>query len=284
MFALAFDERLVWDRSLQILFLGALLALALGSIDDIRPRHWGFQLSGQLLLGLLLVSAGMTIRSIHLGGGAVIDFSLLPFPALPLLVTLFWVVLVMNAVNWVDGADGLMAGVTATALLVLALLSLRPEVNQPALALLALMLFGSLLGFLAFNWHPAVMVAGTGGSAFLGFMIAALSVYAGAKVATALLVLAIPILDALSVIVTRIQRGRSPFLPDRSHFHHALLSLGWSPRQIALTYVALTGAMGLLSLSTRSLEKVWVLVGTGVVFFVVVAWMQWILNRRVRPS
>lgn len=272
--ALFFDNRLVGDTSLQVLVVGSLIALAIGIYDDWRPLHWLYQLLGQLLLGGLLLSSGMKITHLDLGAGVVVYFDAI-MPFLSGIITLWWVVLVMNATNWVDGADGLVGGVVGVALLVLAWLSWQPTVYQPALTLLTLMLVGALLGFLCFNWYPARLIAGSGGVNFLGFLLAAFSVYAGAKVATALLVLTIPILDLFSVILARLRKGRSPFLPDQSHLHHILLSRGFSPRGIAGIYILFTGMMGVLSLATKSMGKFYVFLIVGGIFFSVLSWIHW---------
>lgn len=278
--ALLLDERLVWDKYLLILSLGAVIALGFGLWDDFRPLHWSYQLLGQLLLGTLLFVAGMTLQSIHLGGGLIIDFSHPSLRGVVFLITVGWMILVMNALNWVDGVDGLLGSVMSIALITLFILSLRPEVNQPAMALLTIMLFGALLAFLAFNWFPARIMAGSGGAFFLGFMLAAFSLYAGAKVATALMVLVLPILDALSVILHRFRQGKSLFLPDKQHLHHLLLSLGWSPRKIVCVYSGVTLVLASLALSVRALEKVWVLIVGVVLFFVAVICIQAILLRK----
>ncbi len=276
-----FDERLVLDFPLQILILGGVLSLLLGLLDDRRPLHWTVQLAGQIFLGFLLFFSGMNIGSIHLGGGELLDFSSLPIPGVSLLVTVFWVGLVMNAINWADGVDGLMGGVMAIALTTIFILSLRPEVNQPAMALLTAMLLGAVLAFLVLNWFPAKIIAGSNGAAFLGFMLAALSVYAGTKVATALLVLVVPILDLCVVIVVRIIQGRSPFLPDHEHLHHLLLGLGWSARQVASLYIGITAFMAWIALSVRLLEKLLVL-SVIMVVFIGIAW--WARKARIRQE
>lgn len=276
--ALALDERLVWDAALRGLVFGALGALVLGLLDDFLALAWWQQLLGQLVLGGIVVQAGTLVTELHIGAGAVLSFA--HWAWLPVFATLLWMLIVMNAVNWLDGTDGLMGSVVGVALLVIAILSARPEVNQPTLILIALMLLGAVIGFLAFNWHPAQLVAGSSGALFVGFFIGMLSIYAGAKIATVLIVLALPFLDFFSVILTRIWHGRSPFLPDRSHLHHILLSFGWAPRSIAFLYIFLTELMGFLALSTRSWEKLWVLVVASIIFMGVLAWMQWMLRRQ----
>lgn len=270
--ALWFDNRLVFDLPLQILVLGGSLALLFGLLDDRKPLHWSWQLGGQVLLGLLLFTSGMNIESMHLGGGNTLNFSFLPGASL--LATLLWVLLVMNAVNWADGVDGLMGGVMMIALMTIFVLSLRPEVNQPAMALLVTILLGALIAFLLFNWFPAKIIAGSGGASFLGFMLAAFSVYAGTKVATALLVLVVPILDLCVVIIARLLQGRSPFLPDREHLHHLLLGLGWSERQVTSFYIVITALMSWIALSVRFLEKLIVLLIVTALFIGIAFWAR----------
>ncbi|TXH02575.1 MAG: undecaprenyl/decaprenyl-phosphate alpha-N-acetylglucosaminyl 1-phosphate transferase [Candidatus Moraniibacteriota bacterium] len=282
--AFGLDARLVWDNALMTLVVGASLAFALGLIDDIWPLHWCLQLLGQIVLGLLLVQAGMVIATLHLGGGWMLDLRAWSIPGLPLLATVFWVVLVMNAINWIDGADGLMGSVLVVACLALCILSFKPEVNQPAFAIIMSMLIGALIGFLFLNWSPARLVAGTSGTTLLGFLIAALSVYAGTKVATALLVLVIPILDLFAVILTRLRLGRSLFLPGQEHLHHILLRLGFSSRSIALIYGGVTGLLAVLALSLELWAKIWVLVVVGSLFFGMLGWMQWILTQQLKTQ
>ncbi len=274
--SLLFDNRLVVDDALCTLIIGSVFALALGFLDDCTPLYWLQQLFGQVFLAMVLIFSGMEITQLNLGEGNVILFNSW-FSWAGSFVTVLWVLLVMNAINWMDGADGLMGSVVGVALLVLAYLSWQPSVNQPTLVFLMMMLFGALIGFLFFNWYPARLIAGSSGASFLGFLVATLSVYAGAKVATALLVLAIPILDLCSVILTRIRKRKSPFLPDKNHLHHILLSLGFSSRAVALIYVSVTGIMGILALSARSFEKVGVFFLVGIFFFLTLFWMQWML-------
>lgn len=279
-----FDVRLVLDTRLSILLLGGVLALLIGLIDDFFPLHWLIQLAGQSLLGILLVGGSMTIHQVHFGYGWVLDFSAPPFSFLVPLLTIGWVILVMNATNWIDGSDGVMGAVMGVALVVLVCLSFRPEVNQPAIALLGTMLLGGIVGFLVFNWYPARIEAGSSGTYFLGFLLAALAVYAGTKVATALLVLTVPILDALAVIGARLSAGRSPFQPDQQHLHHLLRLLGWSPWAVAILYGGVTSLMGILALSTRSWEKLWVLLVAGSIFLGLLLWLRWMVKRTYAPT
>jgi UDP-N-acetylmuramyl pentapeptide phosphotransferase/UDP-N-acetylglucosamine-1-phosphate transferase len=239
------DSRLEWNASFVTLCVGSLAILIFSFADDLRHVAWPWHLSFQVLLGLLVFSSGMRLdvaSYLNHGSGGL-------SPALAILGVIGWVVLVMNAINWADGTDGLMPGIALLSFGTLFLLALRPEVNQPTIAILAGTLSGLALGLLCFNWHPAQILAGTGGAYFFGFTLAVLGLYAGMKVATLLLVLAVPVFDALFVVLRRLLLGRSPFLPDQEHLHHLLLARGWHPALIAVAYLMVTTLMALLALS-----------------------------------
>lgn len=194
-------------------------------------------------------------------------------------LTLFWIMGAMNTVNFLDGLDGLAAGVTAIAALVLTVHMVRE--GQHSVALLPLALLGSTLGFLPYNFHPARVFMGSGGSYFLGFALGTLSIVAGGKVATLLLVLGIPIMDVAWQIVARVRRRQPIGRGDRGHLHFRLADMGWSQRRIVLayyTFCALFGGLALL-ISTR-LYKLVALVVLGGLVAAVFVWA----SRRGGPS
>ena len=183
--------------------------------------------------------------------------------------TFFWVVGMMNAINWSDGLDGLAGGITFVSCAVLfARDDHRRRGNfqpQPSIAYLPLILGAAVLGFLPYNWHPARIFMGDSGSMFLGFTLAVISIIGGAKIATALLVLGIPILDVAYVIIYRLTRRRSPFEADRAHLHYRLYDLGLSQRQIVVIYLLLCGGFGGLSFLPSALYKLIALAGMAVI-------------------
>ena len=132
----------------------------------------------------------------------------------------------INSINFIDGLDGLSSGIALIAAATLGLISLTTTVAQPFIGVLCFALAGSLLGFLRWNFHPATIFIGTSGVMFVGYTLAVLSILGTAKVAVALLVLGVPIIDTFWIIVRRLATGRSPFTPDRGHIHHRLLDLG----------------------------------------------------------
>jgi hypothetical protein len=156
----------------------------------------------------------------------------------------FWIVGMINSINWIDGLDGLSTGVALIASVTLGILSLTTQVSQPLIAVLCFALAGALLGFLRWNFHPARIFSGTTGVQFVGYTLAVLSILGSAKVAVALLVLGVPIIDTFWIIVGRLSQRRSPFTPDRSHIHHRLLDLGLSHRNTVLFIYAICITLG----------------------------------------
>ncbi len=251
------------EKQLAGFALAAVVIFIFGVIDDRRGVPASVQLAVQVFCGLVLVAVGMGVDEVTnpISGGLVqldwltftqtingIDYQLnLPAD----LLTVAWVVLVMNAVNWLDAADGISSGVGIIGALTIALLALSPVVNQPHVAVLATILAGSLAGFLVYNWHPARIFQGFG-PMFIGFTLATLAIISGGKVATALLVLGLPILDALAVIMKRLLQGGRSWAADTSHLPHLLLARGFSQRQTALIIYALSAAFGALALFTQT--------------------------------
>jgi UDP-GlcNAc:undecaprenyl-phosphate GlcNAc-1-phosphate transferase len=230
---------------LAILFGGALLAAAVGFVDDRHQLRARWQLLAQVGLACVAVAAGVTIDFINnpLGGG-IVRFA----EPLAVAVTIVWIVGMINSINFIDGLDGLSTGVALIAAATLGVISLSVPINQPFVALLCAVLVGALAGFLPWNFHPARIFVGTTGVYVVGYALAVLSIIGVAKVAVALLVLGVPIIDTFWIIVRRLLVGRSPFTPDRGHFHHKLLDLGLSHRSAVLVIYGLCLVLAGLSL------------------------------------
>ncbi len=254
-FAVFFDTHLFLTREFYGLLFGNALILFFGLWDDLNELGWKIQVFFQVVLTMTIFFFGIHITSVSNPFG---DIFVLPYENAILtsfFILLLWVFLVVNAMNWLDGLDGLCGSVSLVTFVTIFLLSLKPEVYQPPIALLAIIGAGVTLGFLFFNIYPARILAGTVGSLFLGFLIAVLAVIAGTKIATALLVLSLPIMDALFVLWQRIRSGSSPFHPDKRHLHFKLLRLGWSERQISFFFFAFTVLIAFLSLVTQGQMK-----------------------------
>lgn len=242
-------------------------------------------------LGWQVLAAGIVIfpRLKGEGHGLVIEQFTNPFGGiveLPLVlavaVTFLWIVGMMNTLNWVDGLDGLAASITLVATLVLFIHTFfRPEGNpQFTISLLVAALGAAVLGFLPFNWHPAKILMGDTGAMFLGFTLAVVAIIGGAKIATALLALWVPIVDVAWVIIYRLLHGKSPLRADRGHLHHRLLDMGWSQQQIVLLFAGLSSVLGAASLIIPWPEvKLMLLVAGGGAGVIVLA----MLARRTGP-
>ena len=186
------------------LLLGGGIAAGLGAIDDLFDLRARWQLLGQLGLALVAVALGVTIDFIaNPFGGQSIRFS----GPVAAGFTVFWIVGMINSINLIDGLDGLSSGIALIAAVTLGLISLTTQVGravgQPLVAVLCFALAGALLGFLRWNFHPASIFAGTSGVQFVGYTLAVLSILGTAKVAVALLVLGVPIIDTFWIIVRR---------------------------------------------------------------------------------
>ncbi len=227
------------------LIAGGALAALLGTIDDWLDLRARWQLAGQLVLAALAVALGVSV------GALANPFSTGVIRLDPVFGAAFsavWILGMINSINFIDGLDGLSSGVALIAAVTLGIISLTGSIDQPGIALLCFVFAGALLGFLRWNFHPATIFVGTSGVMFIGYTLAILSILGTAKVAVALLVLGVPIIDAFWIIVRRITSGRSPFSPDRGHIHHRLLDLGLSHTQTVLLIYGLCACLAVLSL------------------------------------
>lgn len=250
----------------RILFAlaGAGLVTLVMAVDDVRGVRPLPRLLWQIGAALLVIvpaliwpggpNLGESANTLHYDQGAgVLALSVqnplggaivLPL-AVAVVLTIFWIVGMTNAINWIDGLDGLAGGVSVVACLVMFIITWRLE--QYTLAYLPLILGAATLGFLPYNIHPARIFMGDSGAMFLGFALAVISIIGGAKMASVLLVLGIPLLDGVYMIIYRLYRGRSPLSADRGHLHHRLLDIGFSQQQVVLIFYLLCGIFGVLA-------------------------------------
>jgi UDP-GlcNAc:undecaprenyl-phosphate GlcNAc-1-phosphate transferase len=230
--------------------LGVALVVPFALWDDLRRLSPTVQLAGQLLIALPAIAVGILVDSVA-GPGGLREFPL--YMALPF--TIFWIIGMINTMNFIDTMDGLATGIAAIAATILFVRSF--DLGQYSIAVLPLALAGACIGFLPYNFNPARIFAGSGGSYFLGYTLAVLSIIGGAKIATALMVLGLPIVDVAVVIFVRVLAGRSPFKGgDGAHLVHRLAVAGLPPRLIAMlvyTACALAGGLALALSSTQKL-------------------------------
>jgi UDP-GlcNAc:undecaprenyl-phosphate GlcNAc-1-phosphate transferase len=250
-------------QDLVALLIGGAVATVLGFLDDYYQLRARWQLLGQLVLAAIAVIAGVTVTFINnpFGPGSIVLTG--PYA---IGFTMLWIVGMINSINFIDGLDGLSSGIALIAALTLGLISLTASIAQPFIGVLCFALAGSLLGFLRWNFHPASIFIGTSGVMFVGYTLAVLSILGTAKVAVALLVLGVPIIDTFWIIVRRIASGSSPFTPDRGHIHHRLLDLGLSHGQTVLVIYALCAVLALLSFFLSGTGQLYAFMGLALAF------------------
>ena len=215
--------------SLTAFVVGGLIILATGIIDDKYTLPPKYKLFGQILAAVLVVISGFTVDFIQLPMIGKIEFGWLSIP-----LTILWIVGITNAINFIDGLDGLAAGVSSIALCSMLVMSI---INDQVLAIgFSVILIGGTIGFLFFNIHPAKIFMGDSGSMFIGYTMAIISVLGLFKSITVfslivpIIILAVPIFDTSFAIVRRIAKGQKISSPDKLHLHHRLLSMGFSHR------------------------------------------------------
>jgi len=241
------QEMLIWTA-----IGGSLAFFCIGLVDDLFSLPPLPRLCVQLLVATMAWEAGVRISAVDLyPGGQVLQFS----TGFSLLVTMLWLVGITNAINWIDGLDGLAAGVGGIAAVGLTVVTFYVN-DQIALAptLLAAALAGTCLGFLRYNLNPAQIFMGDGGSHFLGFALASISIIGPAKEFTGVslllppVILFLPLADMSAVVMGRLRSGRSPFYPDRRHLHHRLLRAGFSHRHAVFLIYAVAQWLACLAL------------------------------------
>lgn len=244
------------------LLIGGAAALLVGLLDEFLTLRPLTHLAGQVLAALIAIVTGVgVLHTISIPTAALTS----PGASIPLpvgiIVTVFWLVAMMNTMNFLDGLDGLAGGVAAIAALLLAGWATQrhhfflPSTAHPVDLIMPLALAGALFGFLVFNWYPARIFMGDSGSMFLGLALAALSIVGPAKLGTALLIFMIPLLDLVWAVIRRQMRGRNFLSGDKQHVYHRMRELGMGHRTIVLLLYSLCIALGILDLELFKLAK-----------------------------
>jgi UDP-GlcNAc:undecaprenyl-phosphate GlcNAc-1-phosphate transferase len=233
------------------LLIGSSIVFVFGLLDDKFEFKPGWQFVAQATASIIAIAALIFIERFNnpFTNHEVNLSQIAPWLILPL--SLFWLMGMMNTVNWLDGLDGLAAGIAAIFSAVLCVAMIQDTATQDpqlSIAPLPLALLGATLGFLPYNFHPARVFMGSSGALTLGFALGGLGIIGGAKMATVLLLLAVPIIDVAWLIVSRIRRGTSPLQGGRDHLHFRLLDLGLSQRQIVIGYYLVSALFGGLAL------------------------------------
>jgi UDP-GlcNAc:undecaprenyl-phosphate GlcNAc-1-phosphate transferase len=257
-----FDAVFVDPAAVWALLGAAAIVVAIGFVDDVFELDWVTKLAGQILAAGLVAWQGVQIVSLPIAGLTLFS------PTLSLALTVLAIVLVMNAVNFIDGLDGLVAGVTLIAsgvFFVYAFLLATGETDAPYFnyaSLFTAILLGAMLGFLPANWHPAKLFLGDSGSMLVGLIMATTAISVTGQIDPAqispsqllpafipvllpLVVLVVPLLDFTLAVLRRLRRGLSPFEADRKHLHHRLLDMGHTHMQAVLILYAWTAVLAI---------------------------------------
>lgn len=271
------------------ILIGGVILTLVGLLDDKKDVNPYIRLTVNGAVAILVVATGSTIPYITnpITGGV------LPLAAWSITVTLggvpltigishllatLWIVWTMNIIGWSAGVDGQMPGYVAISAFVLGLLSLRYSLLDPHQAwvtILAFIVAGAFLGFLPWNFYPQKIMPGYGGKTLAGYYLALLGILSFAKLGTALLVLGIPMLDAVATLIRRVGSKKSPVLADRGHLHHRLLDLGWSKPRIALFYWGVSAILGLVSLTVTSTLKIFTFIAVAVALTMFWVWVSY---------
>ncbi len=277
------------------LIVGILLLGITSFLDDRKQLSSSIRLGLQIIVALIIFAAGSRIYTITNPIPTLITGSFLKldtwniavplFGSLPIwsgVFTVIWLMLTINALNWFDGIPGQVTILSTIGFLTIGLLSLSARVNQPDIALVAFVLAGIAFACFLFDIPPPKVVLGDSGSMFFGLLLGTLTIFAGGKVATAFLVLGVPLIDSFFVIVRRLMNKKSPFKGSQQgeHLHHRLLAKGWTPKQV----IFLTASIGLLfgatALFLSSFQK---LIAAVVLFFIMLI-LSWYSAPSKDPS
>jgi UDP-GlcNAc:undecaprenyl-phosphate GlcNAc-1-phosphate transferase len=233
-------------------FVGGIWLMIGGFLDDKYKLKPTKQIIWPILAIISIIVGGVEIEKITNPFGGYFYLG-----ALSAVLIAFWLLGMMYTTKLLDGLDGLVTGMTAIGAMVIFLFTMSAKYYQPDIGLAALILAAASLGFLFFNWHPAKIFLGEGGSLFLGYALGVLSIISGGKIAIALLVMGIPILDVAWTIIRRLVEGKNPFkFADRKHLHFRLLNIGLGVRKSVLFFYATSVIFGLAALFLQSKGKV----------------------------
>ena len=270
------------------ILIGALILVVLGIIDDIVALKPKTKFAGQIIAALIPALSGVSIHGIvnpFVPG----QYSTLGIFSIP--ITLIWIVGITNAVNFIDGLDGLACGVSAIATVTMFIIAVL--FGETYIALMMAALAGACLGFLPYNMNPAKIFMGDTGSMFLGYILATVSIqglfkfYAVISFAVPFILLGLPIFDTGFAIVRRLLKGQSPLQADRGHVHHRLIDLGFDQKQsVAILYAfsALMGLTAVILARTNESKLIILAIAVLVCFFLAMSLMSFEKHHRAEEQ
>ncbi|MFC1711147.1 glycosyltransferase family 4 protein [Patescibacteria group bacterium] len=279
------------DKHLMGILLGGFFIFVIGILDDLFDLNPYLRLGVGFLAASIVVAVGIGIPYITnpLGGIIKLNQPQIAFFlfgktrtiwVLADIFALIWITWCMNFINWSKGIDGQLPGIVVVAGLTIGILSLKfnADITQWPVIILALITAGAYLGFLPFNFYPQKIMPGYGAGALAGYLLAVLTILSTTKVGTGMIVLAVPMIDAIYTILRRIKKGRSPVWGDKGHLHHKLMDLGWGKRRIAIFYWLITGLFGLLALTLNSQAKFYTIILLTLIFGGILLWLNYFIS------
>lgn len=259
------------------LFFGGCVLMIGGVLDDKYNLKAKQQIWFPILAALVVVLFKIGPEVITNPFGGVVELNQYAFGSyltIANVLVFFWLMAMMFTTKLLDGLDGLVTGVVSIGTLMIFFLSLQPQWYQPDVALLSILFAGSCVGFLVWNWNPAKIFLGEGGSLFTGFILGSLAVISGGKIATALLVMGVPMLDIVRVIFLRIWKGKPVFVGDSEHLHFRLLKSGLTQKQAVLLFYSIALLFGTTTLFLQSSQKFIALIFLFVLMMLLGVWFS----------
>lgn len=269
------------------ILIGSFFLIIIGLLDDAYDLSPYSRFAANIAISALVIAFGLGIPYISnpFGGVIRLDFWQLPITFFGVhriwifadLLAIIWLTWSTNMINWSKGVDGQLPGFVAITAIFLGLLSQRftsHDISAQSVAILSFIVAGAYLGFLPHNYFPQKIMPGYGGGALAGFLLGILSILSFGKVGTAVLILSIPLIDAVYTMIRRLKKRQSPFRADWGHFHHRLMEIGWGKRRIAWFYWIISLILGIASMFLKGIEKLIAFIMIGVMLLVFVFIME----------
>lgn len=252
----------IMTRQVMSMLVGAFIIALMGIVDDIKALDAKPKFLIQILAATIVVIGGDLKIQVFSNPNLMSESAYLLIPEwISIIISIVWIVFITNAVNFIDGLDGLAAGVSA--IMSVSLVFITTRLGEYSVAVIGVALMGACFGFLPYNLNPASIFMGDTGSTFLGFLLASLSIqgmfksYAIISFAVPILILGLPLFDAVFAMIRRVSKGQSPMQADRGHLHHRLIDMGFSQKQTVFILYVISGVLGISAIILAESGIVW---------------------------
>ena len=282
------------NKIISGILIASFLLICLGLLDDAYDLSPYLRFVVNVFISALVIAFGLGIPYISnpFGGVIRLDFWQIPVSFFGVhyiwviadLLAIIWLTWSTNMINWSKGIDGQLPGFVAITAVFLGLLSQRftgHDISAQSVTILSFIVAGAYLGFLPFNYYPQKIMPGYGGGALAGFLLGILSILSFGKVGTAVLILSIPMIDAIYTMIRRLKKKQSPFRADWGHFHHRLLEIGWGKRRIAWFYWLISLILGVASLFLAGIGKLIAFITIAILLLVFIFIIEEMKKRRI---